>query len=52
LLFVDLSAGFQHTCGLTAAGGLYCWGYGKLGELGNGTFNTFNTPRAVTGSMP
>jgi alpha-tubulin suppressor-like RCC1 family protein len=30
-----------------AEGGLYCWGYNKSGQLGNGSVNTTNTPSKV-----
>jgi alpha-tubulin suppressor-like RCC1 family protein len=35
-LFVRLSAGRWHTCGLTADGRVYCWGLDQYGELGDG----------------
>ena len=34
--FVSLTAGGNHTCGLTQAGSAYCWGLGNNGELGDG----------------
>jgi alpha-tubulin suppressor-like RCC1 family protein len=34
--FVQLSAGYEHTCGLTADGVAYCWGSDYFGQLGNG----------------
>ena len=47
-----LAAGSAHSCALTAAGGVQCWGYNFYGQLGsatnNGTFNPNPTPTAVT----
>lgn len=31
-LFVDVTAGAQHSCGLTAAGDVRCWGSDKYGQ--------------------
>lgn len=35
--FMSVSAGGNHTCGVTTAGDAYCWGYNGLGELGTGS---------------
>ena len=35
----------QHTCGLTVANVLFCWGYNQFGALGDGT--TVQRPRPV-----
>lgn len=32
--FAHLSAGFEHTCGVTSKGGAYCWGTDGAGRLG------------------
>ena len=43
--------GEYHTCAVTVDNRAFCWGYGHLGQLGNGkTLNRF-TPRAVDGGL-
>jgi alpha-tubulin suppressor-like RCC1 family protein len=32
----ELSAGLNHTCGLTSAGAAWCWGHDTHFQLGNG----------------
>jgi hypothetical protein len=52
LTFASISAGTQHTCGLTSSGALYCWGRNEEGELGDGTDTNRAVPTRVTGSRP
>ncbi len=40
--FKAVAAGSQHTCAITNANSVYCWGDGALGEMGNGTTLTVN----------
>ena len=46
---VALSVGTGHTCAVTTAGGLECWGVNESGELGDGTTTNRLTPVAVMG---
>ena len=46
---VQLAAGLYHTCALTIAGNVYCWGEGLDGELGNFTASTSLVPVEVVG---
>ena len=52
LTFASLSAGYSHTCGVTAAGAAYCWGADESGELGNGTVGQNSAvPVPVSGGL-
>lgn len=46
---VAISAGAHHTCALTTAGAVKCWGYNIYGELGDASYTTRYTPVAVIG---
>jgi len=51
LVFAQLSGGRDHTCGITADNRAYCWGYGGLGQLGDGTTESKLTPVPVAGGL-
>ncbi len=49
--FTSLAASIRHTCGLTAAGDAYCWGFGLGGQLGDGARSNSVAPVAVAGGL-
>jgi alpha-tubulin suppressor-like RCC1 family protein len=51
LQFLQVSAGFWHTCAVTTTAKAYCWGYGKDGQIGDGTLSKRYVPRAVAGGL-
>jgi alpha-tubulin suppressor-like RCC1 family protein len=44
-----IALGTDHSCALTLAGGVVCWGLGLDGQLGNGGNSGSNVPVPVTG---
>lgn len=45
--FESISAGMDHTCGVSADGDLYCWGANNVGQLGTGTLDIGLIPLLV-----
>lgn len=49
LRFAQISAGTDHTCGITTENRAYCWG-ANYGTLGDGTYTGRSSPVAVAGT--
>ena len=45
--FMSISAGWEHTCGVTAAFVAMCWGHNQFSQLGTGAASSTSTPTAV-----
>ena len=46
---ISISLGWNHTCAITSAGGVKCWGSNSSGQLGNGTNSLSTVPANVVG---
>jgi alpha-tubulin suppressor-like RCC1 family protein len=44
---VAIAAGYSHSCALTTAGAVWCWGLNSSGQLGDGTTAGRTTPARV-----
>jgi alpha-tubulin suppressor-like RCC1 family protein len=44
-----IAVGDDHSCAVTNAGGVFCWGYGFEGKLGNGSSSSSAVPVPVSG---
>ena len=51
LRFRSVSAGLNHSCGVTMGGSVYCWGLNKDNQLGNDSLDVSKSPLAVPGSV-
>ena len=44
---IQIASGYYHSCGLTIAGEIKCWGPGSVGQLGNNATDNHAAPVAV-----
>jgi alpha-tubulin suppressor-like RCC1 family protein len=49
--FDQLDVGSEHTCAVTTDHRAFCWGYGGLGQIGDGKTYLRFTPKAVAGGL-
>ena len=45
--YSEVAAGYEHTCGITTAGVLKCWGLNSSGQLGDGTAIAKTSPTVI-----
>ena len=48
--WASVTAGYDHTCGMTIVGKAYCWGYNGYGALGDGELISQSIPVPVKGA--
>jgi alpha-tubulin suppressor-like RCC1 family protein len=48
----QMSAGLYHSCAVTEAGRVYCWGLNEVGQLGDGTTGSAPLPVSLSGALP
>lgn len=51
LHFSSISSGGYHSCGVTTAATVYCWGYNQYGELGDGGTTNRRVPVPVATTL-
>jgi alpha-tubulin suppressor-like RCC1 family protein len=49
--FVQIDAGWYHTCAVTPGERAFCWGNGRSGQIGDGKTYLRFTPRPVAGGL-
>ncbi|HEX5435544.1 MAG TPA: Ig-like domain-containing protein [Gemmatimonadaceae bacterium] len=49
--FVQVSAGYIHTCAIATGGSAYCWGDNEVNQLGDGTTTARGIPTPVLGGL-